>query len=185
MKVSLVGLAVFSAVLLWYFVLGGDPGQGLSVGLGASADSFRAHQLEEEARRRSDFLHATIPEQHALISLCVARLQERMQSQSSPAWSVIGVVAPATSLQENLFSPNFRRIRLEGDDVEHFVRDVALRAFAASDEAIPPQGIQFLVNEVRLVPGFTESPRFIVGYHCQFLELDEVFLSRGVTISGN
>lgn len=184
-KVSLVGLAILTAFLFWF----SDPrdGAGISASDGGSPQmqSYREQLHDEEERRRAALIHASVPERETLISLCLDNLQDEMVEQARTVWSVIGVVAPATSSEEGLASRNFRRIRLDRDQADVFVRDVAGRAFAIAAEGIQPPGIQFLVHEERAVPGFTTSPRFIVGYHCRFMDIGEVFLSRGVTISAN
>ena len=183
MKVSLVALAILSAILFWFSDPGDEASLSLSDGVSAETETYRAQLRAEEERRRVALIHASVPEREALVTLCLERLQELMVTQARPVWTVIGVVAPAASSEESLASRNFRRIRLDGEHPDIFIRAVAERAFALSAEDIQPPGIQFLVHEERAVPGFTTSPRFIVGYHCRFMDIGQVFLSRGVTIS--
>jgi len=184
-KVSLVGLAILSAILLWVSGPHDAADHPARDGAAPQAEDFRTQQRAEEQRRRLALIHATEAERHAPATRCLDALQEQMVVQASPLWSVIGVVAPAMSSQDGLFSPSFRRIRLDWEQVDVFVRTVAGHAFADPADGAQPPGIQFIVNEERAIPGFTSSPRFLVGYHCRFVDIGQVFLSRGVTISAN
>lgn len=78
MKVSLVALAILSAILFWFSDPGDEASLSLSDGVSAETETYRGHLRAEEERRRVALIHASVPEREALVTLCLERLQELM-----------------------------------------------------------------------------------------------------------